>query len=853
MHKISQTILSVAIIVLTALPSLAYDFEKDGVYYRIIDITDKDNPTCAATPGNDVDGHWGIYAGDIVVPASVNYNGRDIAVVAIDEMTFMNSRDLNSVEIKAPIETVSRSAFFNAKNLKSVALPSTVKYIEGYAFAQCYSLTAIDLQEGLETLEAYAFSNCTSLESIKVPDTVIKMADGGFQGCTALTSVSLPQGMTRIPDAAFTGCTSLKSIAIPSSVTSISSRAFESTGLSAIELPQGLLSVGMQAFYDTPIKKLVFPDAVQHIGRMAIYQMPELEELVIGSGVVTMGNLNITECPALKKIVFKDNSTPLERISESYDNDGMFTNLTVDEIYVGRDNIQLNKLHVLKKIEFGPCVKTLTHFWLDKGGTFIIGPNTETISYDALAGTNVENISIPASVTKMENNCISGDVRTITFDDSDEPVELGITTGLDKYGHTTAGLFYLCKIDSAYVGRDLNYDLSGSRNAPFSQREISIDLVPKPHRMSFLEFGDKVTRIGDEFALGCSSLSTLKFGSNIRTIGQQAFEELRANKVDFPESLAAIGYAAFRYSQLRSAIITGDKLRSIGAQAFAKSTYLKNIALGGSLESIEANTFDGCKKLESIALPETTFGIAQGAFNECDEIKTLIVRSPIPPVAGTGTFSNKVKFNARLLVPAQAVDKYKSTAEWSDFWNISAFVPLETIESNKKSYDVSLGGYSYLWLTLEEMGVDLTFLPADASFKTLKWVSSDSKAIYIKDDDSDATIDAPIFVILKHDATVTLTGKSLDGSGTSVSFEVVIGNGSDIKEIEPDTAKVSLEGDMLTISGCAGQPVSVHNLTGHTLLYEPSLAATCGLRLPAPGIYIIRTGSTTHKILYSGN
>lgn len=151
------------------------------------------------------------------------------------------------------------------------------------------------------------------------------------------------------------------------------------------------------------------------------------------------------------------------------------------------------------------------------------------------------------------------------------------------------------------------------------------------------------------------------------------------------------------------------------------------------------------------------------------------------------------------------------------------------------------------------MGVDLTFLPADASFKTLKWVSSDSKAIYIKDDDSDATIDAPIFVILKHDATVTLTGKSLDGSGTSVSFEVVIGNGSDIKEIEPDTAKVSLEGDMLTISGCAGQPVSVHNLTGHTLLYEPSLAATCGLRLPAPGIYIIRTGSTTHKILYSGN
>ncbi|MCM1518802.1 MAG: leucine-rich repeat domain-containing protein [Pseudoflavonifractor sp.] len=881
MRNLIKTAFFCIAVTLCVFPCSGYDFCKDGVYYRIIDIADKDNPSCAVTPGNDVDGNWGIYEGNIVIPTTVDYNGRSISVVGIDEMAFMNSRNLVSVTVEAPVEVIPAYAFCNDESLERVTIPATVKALDGRCFQDCPSLREICLPPQLERLEAYAFYGCTGLTGIDIPDSVEKIAYGVFQGCTALqsanlpvkasamasdsyylqsaifhgctslTSVRLPDGLTRIPGAIFRECVALKKISIPSAVTEIEVSAFMACGINAIDLPPGLVSIGEAAFYGTPLESLVIPDRVESIGRMAIYDMPQLKSLVIGSGVVSMCDLNIARCPDLKKVRFRDSDVALERIVEDYDKNGMFYESTaVEEVYVGRDGIPLYNLGELKKIEFGPCVRTLERFNLAEGGTFKMGSGIEKICSGALADFPIDEITIPASVVTIEDNsfgyagynsgfgdgwCSGSPIRAIRFEDGDAPLNMGNIRYKYGYDYSYMPLFYGCKLGKAYVGRDMDY----SHYSPFRQSKSNTSGMPYPTKLTSLQFGDKVTVIGNGFARDCDYLRDLDLGGNVQRIGSYAFYGLAATRVTFPHSILAIGDYAFSQSKLTAVDISGD-LSYIGDYAFSKSTDLKTVVLGGELENLCDNTFNGCTSLESVALGSKLSTIGESVFNLCDELSFVAVHNPVPPAVPVGTFSNRVKFNATLAVPAGSLDLYRTSDEWSDFWNIVELVPLNKVALSTTTCRIPL---SYTDISLSDIGIKLDYTPVDATYPALRWESSDESALRV----SDPML--PSFRTLKDNETVILTGRSLDGSGVEVAVEVVIGNGSGIREIYSDTIDIRLEAGILTVAGCDGQDVMIADMSGRIVLHDVS-ASTCGVRLITPGIYIVKVGDITRKILY---
>lgn len=881
MRNLIKTALFCIAVTLCVFPCSGYDFCKDGVYYRIIDIADKDNPSCAVTPGNDVDGQWGVYEGNIVVPATVEYNGRSISVVGIDEMAFMNSRNLVSVIVEAPVEEIPPYAFCNDENLEHVTIPATVKVFAGRCFQDCPLLREINLPLRLERLEAYAFYGCTGLTGIDIPDSVEKIAYGVFQdctalqyanlpvkasekasdsyylqgaifhGCTSLTSVRLPDGLTRIPGAIFGKCTALKKISIPSTVTEIEVSAFMECGLNAVDLPFGLVSIGEAAFYGTLLESLVIPDHVESIGRKAIYEMPHLKSLVIGSGVVSMGDLNISCCPDLKKVRFSDSDVALERIVEDYDKNGMFDDSpAVEEVYVGRDGIPLYNLGELKKIEFGPCVRTLERFNLAEGGTFKMGSGIEKICSGALADIPIDEITIPASVVTIEDNsfgyagynsgfgdgwCTGSPIRTLCLEDGDTPLNMGNISYKYGYYYSYMPLFYGCKLGKVYIGRNIEY----THYSPFCQSKSNTSGMPYPTKLTSLQFGDKVTVIGDGFARDCDYLRDLGLGGNVQHIGSYAFYGLAATRVAFPHSIVTIGDYAFSKSKLTAVDISGN-LSYIGNYAFSKSTDLKTVVLGGDLENLCDNTFNGCTSLESVALGSKISTIGEGVFNLCDELSFVAVHNPVPPAVPVGTFSNRVKFNATLAVPVGSLDLYRISDEWSDFWNIVGIVPLDKVTLSATTCRIPM---SYTDISLSDLGIKLDYTPADATYPALVWESSDESALMV----SDSML--PSFKTLKDNETVILTGRSLDGSGVEVTVEVVIGKGSGVREIYSDTLDIRFEAGILTIAGCDGQPVMIADMNGRIVLHDVS-ASTCGVRLITPGIYIVKVGDITRKILY---
>ena len=163
------------------LASMAYDFEVDGIYYKLTGSS-----SVAVTSKGD--GRWssdytGSYSGDITIPSTVNYNNKSYAVTSIGD-----------------------SAFYYCSSLTSIAIPEGVTSIGSSAFEGCSSLTSITIPEGVTAISDYTFYYCSSLTSIAIPEGVTSIGEGAFYYCSDLTSITIPKGITSIGYGTFNYC-----------------------------------------------------------------------------------------------------------------------------------------------------------------------------------------------------------------------------------------------------------------------------------------------------------------------------------------------------------------------------------------------------------------------------------------------------------------------------------------------------------------------------------------------------------------------------------------------------------------------------------------------------------------------
>ena len=202
--------------------SYGYTFEADGLYYDI----NPDGTTVTVTYDSYLSGS---YAGDIVVPDSVDYNGRRLAVTAI-----------------------GASAFRACSELSSVTLPAGIEQIGDFAFRDCTSLTTATLASGVKTIGNYAFDRCGALEAIHLPTSVLTIGDCAFRDCTSMATATFGEGLATIGRWAFINCRSLRTIEIPAGTAEIGASAFQeciSLDSVAINLsPDTHLTVGKFAF-----------------------------------------------------------------------------------------------------------------------------------------------------------------------------------------------------------------------------------------------------------------------------------------------------------------------------------------------------------------------------------------------------------------------------------------------------------------------------------------------------------------------------------------------------------------------------------------------------------------------------
>ena len=120
----------------------AQSFEVDGIFYNINSQSES-----TVEVGYDLNILFGTgkkYAGDVVIPSTVTYDGTTYTVTGIGGAAFNACTDLTSVTIPSTVTTIGSTAFLNATKIAAITIPESVTTISENAFNGCTSLKDIN-------------------------------------------------------------------------------------------------------------------------------------------------------------------------------------------------------------------------------------------------------------------------------------------------------------------------------------------------------------------------------------------------------------------------------------------------------------------------------------------------------------------------------------------------------------------------------------------------------------------------------------------------------------------------------------------------------------------------------------
>jgi hypothetical protein len=178
------------------------------------------------------------FKGEAKLISQLNYNGREMRVLAIGEEAFDNCKVLTSIVISPFVKNIGKNAFSGCWGLTSVSMPNSVTTIGESAFAGC-KFTSINLPEQLISIGKGAFMG-TDLTSIKIPKGVTEIEDFTFMSCIKLAYVHIPENVTSIGNSSFLACESLKYVKVKAKTPpAIDMMTFTNHGNATLSVPWG--------------------------------------------------------------------------------------------------------------------------------------------------------------------------------------------------------------------------------------------------------------------------------------------------------------------------------------------------------------------------------------------------------------------------------------------------------------------------------------------------------------------------------------------------------------------------------------------------------------------------------------
>ncbi len=261
---------------------------------------------------------------------------------------------------------------------------------------------------------------------------------------------------------------------------------------------------------------------------------------------------------------------------------------------------------------------------------------SELVAYP-LAADSVDSVDVPSDTLYIRKNAFYGATNISTVSVSDSLLFIG---------------------NNAFQNSSLTHITSRAEGSVVYQDQLPESLIS----------------IGNYAFNYCSNLTSLKFNSELSSIGDAAFSHSGLTAVDIPSGIIGIGDAAFSYCTNLTAFtsdsttfvapngvlmhsyennltlvcypagagaesyIMPSEVKNIESWAFSGTVNLKNVTLSSSLVTIGGYSFSNCTSLESVTIPDTLRIIDYGAFSGTTNLKSITLPSKLTDIS-YGAFS----------------------------------------------------------------------------------------------------------------------------------------------------------------------------------------------------------------------
>ncbi len=265
-----------------------------------------------------------------------------------------------------------------------------------------------------------------------IPDGVVEIANDAFKYKKLLQSVTIPASVVKIGSSAFeqgyeTALAEIIFTGTPEAGAEliIGDKAFYNAGLvSSITLPSHTKSIGENVFYQLGLRvtgapSITLNEGLEHIGASA-YAKTRIEAVVIPSSVKTIGKSAFASITTLTSVSFGTSSELIE-IGER-----AFYGCPISSIVIPASVEVIGTLAFASGISFeeNDSGDVVISSGSSAGGlqsvTFEAGSSLKTISAFAFAGSGIQSIVIPKSVTYVGAYAFagtSGYLKSVIFEE----------------------------------------------------------------------------------------------------------------------------------------------------------------------------------------------------------------------------------------------------------------------------------------------------------------------------------------------------------------------------------------------------------------------------------------------------
>ncbi len=372
--------------------------------------------------------------------------------------------------------------------------------------------------------------------------------------------------------------------------------------------------------YRASIKTVSVGSGVTAIGEGAFGMLENLTSVTIASTVTSVGAEAFRGCASLASVTLPSGLTQISR--STFNGCTSLTSFAIP-----------NNVITVGNSAFDGCT-SLTQLQ--------IGSSVETINSDAFAGTGITTVTLPASLTEMQDGAFyrctslkevlvaSGNtafrsVNGILFDYN--------MTKLICYPANKAGASYTVPVGVTTIAR---YSFAGNRNLTSlivseGLTGIGYGAFSETGKLRTVKLPDSYTRVVGTF-FNCTSLTSVTLGQYVTDISR-AFEGCSSlTQITLPETLTSIGDDAFKDCTSLANITLHDGIRSLGQRSFQGCVSLTDVKIPYGITAIPWYCFDGCTGLTSISLPNSLKTLAVGALHGCSSLRKLEIPSSVTNV-----------------------------------------------------------------------------------------------------------------------------------------------------------------------------------------------------------------------------